>query len=92
MAELPPKEISSLLAFNPIERWDSNQSTRETLCSWTFDALFIPVMAAECERTFSSVKKLITQERNALSDAAIEACECLKTWWDQGQNKVLPYH
>jgi hypothetical protein len=44
-------------------------------------------MAAGCKRTFSNVKKLITQERNALSDVAIEACEFLKTWWDQGQTK-----
>jgi hypothetical protein len=32
----------------------------------------------------SSAKKLITPERNALSDATIEATECLKAWWDQG--------
>src|SRR5436305_11497659 len=32
MVELPPKEISSLHTFNPIERWDSNQSTYWTLC------------------------------------------------------------
>ena len=54
------------------------------LCLWAFDALSIPAMATECERTFSSAKKLITLERNALSDAAIEANERLKAWWDQG--------
>ena len=32
----------------------------------------------------SSAKKLINPERNALSDATIEATECLKAWWDQG--------
>jgi hypothetical protein len=41
-------------------------------------------MATECERTFISAKKLITPERNALSDATIEASEYLKAWWDQG--------
>jgi hypothetical protein len=41
-------------------------------------------MSAECERVFSSAKKLITPERNALADNTIEACECLKAWWDQG--------
>ena len=49
-----------------------------------FDTLSIPAMAVECERTFSSAKKPITPERNALSDATIEASECLKAWWDQG--------
>jgi hypothetical protein len=79
-----PKEISSLRAFNPIEWWDSNQSVYGTLCLWAFDTLSIPAMATECERTFSSAKKLITPERNALSDDTIEASECLKAWWDQG--------
>ena len=32
----------------------------------------------------SSTKKLITPEGNALSEATIEATECLKAWWDQG--------
>ena len=41
-------------------------------------------MSAECERVFSSAKKLITPERNALADDTIEACECLKARWDQG--------
>jgi hypothetical protein len=30
----------------------------------------------------SSAKKLITPERKALADTAIEATECLKAWWD----------
>ena len=79
-----PKEISSLKAFNPIEWWDSNQSVYGTLCLWAFDTLSILAMATECERTFSSAKKVITPERNALGDATIEASECLKAWWDQG--------
>ena len=36
------------------------------------------------ERVFSSSKKLITPERNALGDDLIEALECLKAWWDNG--------
>src|SRR3954453_677291 len=83
-ARATPKEISSLRAFNPIEWWDSNQSVYGTLCLWAFDTLSIPAMATGCERTFSSAKKLITPERNALGDATIEASECLKAWWDQG--------
>jgi hypothetical protein len=41
-------------------------------------------MSAECERIFSSTKKLITPERNRLHEQIIEASECLKNWWDQG--------
>jgi hypothetical protein len=41
-------------------------------------------MATECERAFSSAKKLNTPERNALGDDTVEASECPKTWWDQG--------
>ena len=41
-------------------------------------------MSAECERVFSSTKKLITPERNRLSEESIEASECLKNWWDRG--------
>jgi hypothetical protein len=84
MTELPPKEISSPHAFNPIEWWDSNQSAHGTLCLWAFDTLSLPAMATECERTFSSAKKLIPPERNALSDTTIEASDCLKAWCDQG--------
>ena len=43
-------------------------------------------MLTECERVFSSAKKIITPERNALSERVIEACECLKAWW---RNKVI---
>jgi hypothetical protein len=39
---------------------------------------------AECERVFSSTKKLITWERNCLHIDITEASECLKNWWDHG--------
>ena len=38
---------------------------------WALDTLSIPAMSAECERVFSSAKKLITPERNALADDTI---------------------
>jgi hypothetical protein len=41
-------------------------------------------MSAECERIFSSTKKLITPERNRMHEQIIEASECLKNWWDRG--------
>jgi hypothetical protein len=47
-------------------------------------ACITPAMSAECERVFSSTKKLITPERNKLHIEIIEASECLKNWWDRG--------
>ena len=44
-------------------------------------------MANEHERAFSSAKKPIIPERNALADATIGTTECLKVWWDQAQIK-----
>jgi hypothetical protein len=40
-------------------------------------------MSAECERVFSSTKKLITPEKDRLAEI-IEASECLKNWWNCG--------
>ena len=49
-----------------------------TLFQFAFNTLFCPAMSVECERVFSSAKKLITQKRNQLAEDIIEACECLK--------------
>jgi len=67
----------------PVEStgWN-NQGTFPTLYQDTLDKLAIPAMSAECERVFSSVKKMVTAERNRLSEDIIQACECLKAWWD----------
>ena len=54
------------------------EQRRFSLCA--LDTLSIPAMSAECDRVFSSAKKLITPERNALADDTIEVCECLKAW------------
>jgi hAT family C-terminal dimerisation region len=51
-----------------------------TLFQYALDTLFCPAMLTECERVFSSAKKLITPERNQLEEDIIEACECLKGW------------
>jgi hAT family C-terminal dimerisation region len=52
-----------------------------TSLHYALDTLSCPAMSAECERVFSSAKKLITPERNQLGEDIIEACECLKAWW-----------
>jgi hypothetical protein len=41
-------------------------------------------MSTECERAFSSTKKLVTPERNWPAEEVIEASENLKNWWDRG--------
>ena len=55
-----------------------------TLYQFTLDTLAIPVITTDCERTFSSGRKIISLERNRLSDDIIETMECLKAWWDSG--------
>jgi hAT family C-terminal dimerisation region len=73
--------VSDLNAFNPIDWWTKAQSDFPTLHLWAFDTLAILVMSlmsVECERIFSSIKKLITPERNRLHEQIIEASECLK--------------
>lgn len=51
---------------------------------YAFDTLAIPAMSVECERAFSSTKKLITPERNRLAEDIIEASERLKNWATAG--------
>jgi hypothetical protein len=48
------------------------------------DMLAIPAMSGECQRVFSSAKKMITAERNQLAEDIIQACEYFKSWWDNG--------
>jgi hypothetical protein len=77
-----PTPISDVKSFNPIAWWDGSQGDYPTLFQYALDTLAIPATAAECERTFSSAKKLISPERNRLADEVIEASECLKAWFD----------
>jgi hypothetical protein len=46
------------------------------------DTLLIPAMSTECERVFSSSKKLLSPQRYRIKEDLIEASECLKAWWD----------
>jgi hypothetical protein len=70
--------------FNPINWWNERKTSFPSLHLYAFDTLAILATSAECERVFSSVKKLITPERNRLTEEIIEASECLKSWWDCG--------
>jgi hypothetical protein len=53
------------------------------------DTFAIPTTATDCERTFSSGRKLIRPERNRLGDDIIKATECLNAWWGSGIIKQL---
>jgi hAT family C-terminal dimerisation region len=79
-----PSAVDPLIPLDLIEWWWNNQCTFPTLYQDALDKLAIPAMSAECERVFSSAKKMITQERNSLAEDIIQACECLKSWWDTG--------
>jgi hypothetical protein len=46
--------------------------------------LAIPAMSAQCERVFSSTKKLLAPERSRLAPDIIEASKGLKNWRDRG--------
>jgi hypothetical protein len=87
--EADPDKIHSIKGSNPIAWWDNNKEDFPTLHQFALDTLAIPATAADCERAFSSGRKLISPERNRLSDDIIEATECLKAWWDSGIIKQL---
>ena len=70
--------------FNPITWWDESKASFPSLHLYAFDNLAIPAMSVECERVFSSTKKLISPGRNRLVVEIVEASECLKNWWDRG--------
>ena len=53
----------------------------EDLRQMAFDLLSIPAMSAEVERIFSSAKRLLTPERNALTADNLEIYEVLRNWW-----------
>jgi len=67
----PPSGVKWLIALNPSMRQEA------------FDTLPYPATSCEYERSFSFTKKLITSERNNLTDNIIEALKYLKAWFDR---------
>jgi hypothetical protein len=53
-----------------------------TLHQMALDTLSVPAMATECERGFSSAKKLVSPHRCCIKEDLMEASEGLKAWWD----------
>jgi hypothetical protein len=60
---------------------ETQQKAYPNLSRLALDILSIPAMSAEPERLFSGAKITITDRRNRLDAATIEALECLKSWW-----------
>lgn len=50
-----------------------------TVARLAFDVFSIPSMSSECERAFSQVKKMTTDERGSLKPDVIEVEQCLKS-------------
>ena len=49
--------------FDPIAWWNNSREAFPSLHLYAFDTLAIPAMSAECERVFSSTKKLIPPKK-----------------------------
>jgi hypothetical protein len=78
-----PVMCESSSDFSPIQWWWEHRGEYPTLYQDTLDTLAIPAMSAECERVFSSAKKMLTPERNGLQEDVLEAAECLRAWWKE---------
>jgi hypothetical protein len=73
-----PKKLKETdTTFNPTDWWIGKKTTYHTLYQYALDTLSCPAMPIECERVFSSAKKLLTPERNQLT-GCFKACGCLK--------------
>ena len=71
----------ALKSVNLCAFWACYEARYPSLARMAFDVLSIPAMSAECERTFSSAKLLITDRRARLKEDIIEASECLRAWF-----------
>jgi len=79
----PAEEI-----LNPLEFWISEATNPKSafpkLAKLALDIFSIPAMSSECERVFSETKRVITDDRNQLGAATIEAIQCQKNWIGKG--------
>ncbi|KAK5110036.1 hypothetical protein LTR85_001794 [Meristemomyces frigidus] len=66
--------------FDVLGYWYSQRHARPELARFAFDALAIPLMSDDNERSFSAGRDLITYRRNGLLSDIIEASQCLRQW------------
>lgn len=65
----------------PLTWWLAHKHEFPQLSRFAFDMLSVPAMSAEPERTFSSTKRTVTDDRNRLSAPTMEMIESMKVFW-----------
>lgn len=66
--------------FDCITYWTDRVHVQPALARFALDTLAIPIMSDYPERTFSSAKLGISDNRNNLTPDVIEGIECLRDW------------
>jgi hypothetical protein len=76
------KILTNTMADEPLRWWrERGEHLYPTLASMAYDLFSIPGMSSECERAFSSGKRMITDDRYSLKSDIMEADQCLKSWF-----------
>jgi hypothetical protein len=71
--------------MEPLRWWRKRgENLYPTLAIIAYDLFVMPAMSSECERAFSSAKKLINEQRYSLKTDIIEADQCIKSWLKNG--------
>jgi hypothetical protein len=78
---LEPGAVTDVIAYWARKRTDPKW---KDLAKMALEFLSIPAMSAEPERVFSSAKITLDDRRCQLSDEAVNALECLKSWHRDG--------
>lgn len=65
---------------NPLDWWKEHERIYPSLGKMARELLCLPAMSSEVERTFSSAKLTLTDQRASLDTKSLEAIECLRAW------------
>lgn len=77
--------VTSSYLDEPLRWWrERGEASYPTPATMAYDLFAMPGMSSECERAFSSAKRMITDERYSLKPDIIEADLCLKNWFNSG--------
>jgi hypothetical protein len=87
----PPFPLPSV-KVDPIEWWLEGAQQRQypNLSQMAIDILSIPAMSAAPERLFSGTKISVTDRRNRLGMASINAQMCLRRWYKVLSGQEVP--
>lgn len=73
------------LQMEPLRWWrERGEHLYPTLAVMAYDLFAMPAMSSECERAFSSAKRLISEQRYNLKSDIIEADQCIRSWLKNG--------